>query len=77
MNDAHYEGPWGAPQVGMSYRDEEGRPFLLFSLTTDYIYIEYGGGEIQTLCRAEWSRMEPRPVTTPRVDHGAPAWAAA
>ena len=68
MSDAHHGDAWGAPEIGMSYRDGEGRQFLVFSLTTDYIYLEYGSGEIQTLCRAEWPRLEPRSVIA------APAW---
>ena len=79
MNDAHHDGAWGAPEIGVSYRDGEGRQFLVFSLTTDFIYVEYGSGEMNVLCRAEWPRLEPRPVSTPPTwgDRPTPTWAAA
>ena len=79
MNDAHHGEAWGTPKIGMSYRDGEGRQFLVFSLTADYIYLEYGSGEIQTLCHAEWPRLEPRPVSASATWDNAPtaAWAAA
>ncbi|GAB6041698.1 hypothetical protein [Endothiovibrio diazotrophicus] len=70
MKHTHNEGVWDAPEVGTRYRDGDGRQFLVFSLTTDYIYVEYGSGEINVLCRPEWPRIEPYRLPEPAWNNG-------
>ena len=71
MNDAHHRGVWDAPEIGRRYHDHEGGQFLVFSVTGQYIYIEYGSGDITILCRPEWPRLEPREIR-PLIDRPVP-----